>query len=192
MAEEKKTDAGDAEDAPKKGGLLTRLPVIVGGVMVIEAVALFGGMKLFGGGPDASAAAMHAELEGAEHATAADGHGEADGSHATAGDVMVPLAEVRAHNTKSGRQYVFDVTLYAVADADHAEDVKAKAQAYAPMIQDRARTIIGEADPEKLSGAEPGLQTLRRKMAHELDAIFGEGAIKEVLVPRCVPFRIDF
>ena len=46
---------------------------------------------------------------------------------------------------------------------------------------------------EKLGGgSEPGLETLRRQMKHQLDEIIGEGMIEEVLIPRCIPYRQDF
>jgi len=41
-------------------------------------------------------------------------------------------------------------------------------------------------------GSEPGLETLRRQMKHQLDEIIGEGMIEEVLIPRCIPYRQDF
>jgi flagellar basal body-associated protein FliL len=192
MADDPKTKPEDGADGEKKkGGFLTSLPTIIGGVMVIEAAALFGVMKFMGGGPDASAAALQAELHGAEGHAEGDGHG---GDAAASGEdrVIVPIADVRAHNTRSGRQYLFDVTFFAFTDAAQSEEVKAKIEAYQPLIQDRARMLIGEADPDKLSGDDPGLSSLRRKMLHELEQILGEGAVSEVIVPSCVPFRIDF
>ncbi|MGH7214988.1 MAG: hypothetical protein ACREIT_09525, partial [Tepidisphaeraceae bacterium] len=61
------------------------------------------------------------------------------------------------------------------------------------LIRDRIRTIIAQADPEKLGGgSEPGLETLRRQVKYQLDEIVGEGMVDEVLVPRCIPFRADY
>ena len=61
------------------------------------------------------------------------------------------------------------------------------------MIKERVRTIIAQADPEKLVGAsEPGLETLRRQVKYQLDMFVGDGLIDEVLVPRCIPIRTDF
>ena len=61
------------------------------------------------------------------------------------------------------------------------------------MIKDRVRTIIAQNDPEKLGGgSEPGLETLRRQVKHQLDGIIGEGLIDEVLIPKCIPIRSDF
>ena len=58
MAEDKEgskdIDAKDGAEAKKGGGvmgMLTKLPVLVGGVMTVEAVVLFAVLKGFGGGP---------------------------------------------------------------------------------------------------------------------------------------------
>lgn len=202
MADDHKKDKaqtdGDAEGSSKKKGgivgLLMKTPVLVGGAMVLEAAALFIGFKMLGGGPDDSAAALQAELE--HGAVQYDSHGDpipASASHGDlAGETMLSIAEVRAHNTKSGRDYIFDVTFYAMVDKVGAEATQSQIKEFQPLIQDRARTIIADLDPAKLSGSEPGLETLRRKMQHELDQILGEHAVKSVVVPRCVPFRIDF
>jgi hypothetical protein len=43
-----------------------------------------------------------------------------------------------------------------------------------------------------LGGAkEPGLETLRRQVKHQLDDIVGDGMIEEVIVPSCIGFRAD-
>ena len=201
MAEEKH-DAPAAEDggeAPKKGGggilgMLTKTPVLVGGAMAVEAVAVFVGVKLMTGSPE-QALADEVHLEGAAHEVEYDDHGNpilAAPKADIGADVLIDVAELRAHNTKSGRHYLFDVTFYAVVKSEHAEDVKQKIETYKPLIQDRGRTIIGGIDPEKLSGQEPALDTLRRKMRHELEQIVGHDVVKEIVVPRCVPFRIDY
>ena len=195
MADEPKDEQQQHDgEGEKKGGLmalLTKTPVIVALTMIIQG-GVIGGIWFFSGGPADATADVH--LEGAEDAPVEyDDHGNPLPPKADVGsDVLIDIAELRAHNTRSGRHYLFDVTFYAVVHAEHAEDVKAKIETYGPLIQDRGRTIIGGIDPEKLSGKEPGLETLRRKMLHELEAIVGEDAVKEVVVPRCVPFRIDY
>ncbi len=102
---EKKPEAtaGDKKDAGKdghgegahggKGGgigaLLKKTPVMLGGVMVIEAIVLFGGFKMFGGKPKtASGAEITAPAEehgeaSAEGTKTAEGEGHGD-SHADA------------------------------------------------------------------------------------------------------------
>jgi flagellar basal body-associated protein FliL len=80
-----------------------------------------------------------------------------------------------------------------VTTADYEKRVRETIKEREALIKDRIRTIIAQSDPEKLGGgSEPGLETLRRQVKHQLDEIVGEGMIEEVLVPRCIPFRTDF
>jgi flagellar basal body-associated protein FliL len=216
---EKKADAAPAADAhggeaKKKGGigaLLTKLPVLLGGVMVIEAAVLFGAFKMFGGSPALVAGAeLHADPhgehgeddEGEEPAAAAGeagGHGGGEGDKA-AGPVYVAkrkynlsVIEFRAPNKVSGRMFLYDVQIDAQVLGANAAKVKAKLESRKALISDRVRTIIAQSDPEKLNGqAEPGLETLKRQVKVQLEEIVGEGLIDEVLVPRCIPFRADF
>ncbi len=86
--EAKPAEGADAKDGKKKGGigaLLTKLPVLLGGVMVIEAVVLFAGFKMLGGSAK-SADAAQVSLESKEEGAAADGHGDAaaDAGHGDA------------------------------------------------------------------------------------------------------------
>ena len=52
-------------------------------------------------------------------------------------------------------------------------------------IRDQIRTIVASSDP--ISLAEPGLNTLRRKISFKLDETMGKDLIKEVLIPKCTP-----
>src|SRR5688572_26957169 len=100
---EKKADAapaeGDAHGA-KKGGvgaLLTKLPVLLGVVMVIEAAVLFGAFKMLGASPKpAEGAELHAKADGhgdEEDEGAADAHGAAPaaGAHGDAKGAAGPV-----------------------------------------------------------------------------------------------------
>jgi flagellar basal body-associated protein FliL len=191
-AVDKKGEHG-AEPA-RKGGFLTKMPVMLGGVMVIEALVLFVGFRFIAGaGPKAS--------QGAELATSAEGSkvgkGEKD-EGAAAGDdakkcVELQIVDFRAPNKQSGRTFLYDVSIYAVVKAEFADRVKQTITDDEALIKDRIRTIIAQSDPEKLGGgSEPGLETLRRQVKYQLDEIVGEGMVDEVLVPRCIPFRTDY
>ncbi len=201
-AEKKSEAAGAAEkrDAGKtpapaasSGGMLTKTPVLLGGVMIIEAAVLFAGFKFLGSGP--APAAASAELAPDSHG---DGHGgdshSGPASHAGPGKtVEIQVLEFRAPNKLSGRTFLYDVSIYVVASAAHEEAVKKTFESRKALITDRIRTIIAQSDPEKLGGgSEPGLETLRRQVKYQLDEIVGEGMISEVLVPRCIPFRADY
>ena len=186
---EKKPEGGGrpaaaAPAAPEKsGGLLTKLPVLLSGVMVLEAVVLFAGFKLLGGKPQqASAADVVMEAE-----RAAKGGGDKRKT------VEVQVVEFKAPNKSNGRTFLYDVSIYVVTKAEFEQRVRDTFKDKGALIQDRIRTIIAESDPEKLGGgSEPGLETLRRQVKYQLDEIVGDGVIDEVLVPRCIPFRTDY
>lgn len=171
------------------GGLLSKTPVLLGGVMIIEAAVLFAGFKFLGSGP--APAAASADL--APDAHSGDEHGTASGSVDPKKVVELQLLEFRAPNKLGGRTFLYDVSIYVVAKSQHEASVKAIIEARKALITDRIRTIIAQSDPEKLGGgSEPGLETLRRQVKYQLDEIIGEGMIDEVLVPRCIPFRTDY
>jgi flagellar basal body-associated protein FliL len=192
-----KKDAAEASKpaaaaaAPAKsggiGGLLVKTPVLLGAVMVVEAVVLFAGFKFLGGsGPRAVAGA---ELAMEEHKP-----GEPE-SAATATKKTVELAvvEFRAPNKQSGHTFLYDVKIVAVVKSEVSDRVKDTLKDSESLVEDRIRTIIAQLDPEKLGGgSEPGLETLRRQVKYQLDEIVGDGMIDSVLVPRCIPFRTDF
>jgi flagellar basal body-associated protein FliL len=197
MAEkaEKKSEAAPAAAGDKpaaKAGLMSRTPVLLGAVMVLEAAVLFAGFKMLGGGPSSAAGAELTTSEGDE------GHGDAHGGKSgKASDKKKPVEllvlDFKAPNKTSGRTFLYDVAIYVVIKSEHETKVKDTLKEREALIKDRIRTIIAQSDPEKLTGgSEPGLETLRRQVKYQLDLILGEGVIEEVLVPKCIPFRTDF
>ncbi|HSU69150.1 MAG TPA: hypothetical protein VLJ39_19860 [Tepidisphaeraceae bacterium] len=190
MAEkaEKKPEAAAPAEAPAKpaksgGGLFTKLPVLLGGVMVLEAAVLFGGFKLFGSKPQPAAGAVLAEA----------GEGGEKGATAKGKTVEVQVVDTKALNRANGHTFLYDVSIFVVVKSDDEQKVTDTFKSGKALIEDRIRTIIGESDPEKLGGgSEPGLETLRRQVKYQLDRIVGDGMIQEVLVPRCIPFRTDY
>lgn len=194
--------AGGAEkkDAAKGGGLLSKTPVMIGAVMILEAVVLFAGFKFLGGGAPqhAAGADLLAEEAGAHgeagHGGGDDGHGGgASGGGEKKKTVEINVLEFKAMNKQTGRAFLYDVSIFAVTKGEFEEKVKSTIKDNEALIKDRIRTIIAQSDPEKLGGgSEPGLETLRRQVKYQLDEIVGEGVIDEVLVPRCIPFRADY
>lgn len=178
------------------GGLLAKTPVLLGGVMLVEAVVLFAGFKFLGGGakPAGADVVLH-EDEAGEHGAKDDEHGV--GGAAGAGKkkktVEVAVLDFKAQNKLSGRTFIYDVSIYVVTKFHFETQVRDTIKEREALIKDRVRTIIAQNDPEKLGGgSEPGLETLRRQVKHQLDEIIGEGMVDEVLVPRCIPIRTDF
>lgn len=193
---EKKPDAAptDKKDAPKTsaGGLMTRTPVLLGGVMLIEAAVLFAGFKFLGGGP-ASAGASAVLAPDQSGGSASDPNSSGTPTLDRKKLVEVQVLEFRAPNKVNGRTFLYDVSIYLVTNSQHETVVRETIDARKALITDRIRTIIAQSDPEKLGGgSEPGLETLRRQVKYQLDEVVGEGMIEEVLVPRCIPFRTDY
>lgn len=174
---------GDAK--PKaKGGLLTKLPVLLGGVMLIEGAVLFAGFKMFGAKPASADAA----------ALATDGTGAAGdkGTGKKGKTVELPVGDYKALNRANGRTFLYDISIYVAVKADNQQKVTDAFNDAKALIEDRIRTIIAESDPDKLGGgSEPGLETLRRQIKYQLDRVVGDGIVDEVLIPRCIPFRTD-
>jgi len=188
---------GEEAKKPAGGGFFTKMPVLLGGVMVLEAVLLFAGFKMFGGSPKAAAGAELTKEEG--HGGEGGGHGEhGEGGGGGAVDTKTP-AEIsvvdgfRSPNKVSGHTYFYDVSIVVrTKPGEVAEKVKKAIDSHGSLIKDRLRTIIAQSDPEKLGGgSEPGLETFRRQVKFQLDEIVGDGLIDEVLVPKCI-FRSDY
>lgn len=178
--------AKGGEKESKGGGLLSKTPVLLGGVMLIEAVVLFAGFKVLGGHAQAAPGAeLTGEVKTDEH-----------GKPIKASDkktVEVPVMEAKALNRTNGRTFLYDVSIFVVTKSENEQRVKDTFKDNKALIEDRIATIIAESDPDKLGGgSEPGLETLRRQVKYQLDRIAGEGVIEEVLVPRCIPFRTDY
>jgi flagellar basal body-associated protein FliL len=187
---EKKDAAGEAATAGKKNAtsLLAKTPVLLGGVMLIEAAVLFAGFKVFGGGAPKSASG--AEL--AEHDPHGDGHGEGKAADKKKIVELHVVDDFRALNKANGHTYFFDVSIVVLSKTESADKIKQTIEDRGALIRDRIRTIIAQSDPEKLvGGAEPGLETFRRQVKYQLDEIIGDGMIEEVLVPKCI-FRAEY
>jgi len=196
QAEEKKPAAGKGEAKGKgAGGLLAKTPVVIGAVMLVEAVVLFAGFKFLGGGPRNAGAEVTLDKDATAAGAAGDkgDHKGADAGKDHKDTVEVPVVDIRAPNKQSGRTFLYDVSIFAVTKADAQDKVKDLISSRDALIKDRVRTIIAEMDPDKLGGgSEPGLETLRRQVKFQLDDILGDGLVIEVLVPRCMPFRTDY
>jgi flagellar basal body-associated protein FliL len=175
--------------AASKVAFLTKTPVLLGGVMLVEAIVLFAGFKFITGGPkNANAADLTTPVKKAEGA-----EGEKSASVDTTGSIELPLLESRFPNKRSGKTFLYDVKIVLSVKKESADKVKSTIGEHDALIQDRVRTIIAESDPDKLGGgAEPGLETLRRQVKYQLDEIVGDGLIDDVLIPQCIPFPADY
>jgi flagellar basal body-associated protein FliL len=167
--------------------------MLLGAVMVLEAIVLFAGFKLLGGGPQHAAGAELSTNDDGEGNTHGKGEGKGKGGEHKAKSVELNVLDFKAPNKVNGRTLLYDVSIFLVCKSEYEKQVKETLKEREALIKDRVRTIIAQSDPEKLvGGSEPGLETLRRQVKYQLDTIVGEGMIEEVLVPKCIPFRTDF
>jgi flagellar basal body-associated protein FliL len=181
-----------AEKIAKGGGgaaaLLAQTPILLGGVMLIEAVVLFAGFKFVAGGAPKTASGADL-VEGSGSSKDKVGPTTRDDGQ----PVEIQLVDFKALNKLSGHSFLYDVSIYVTTKPEFSDRVNEEIKEHDALIKDRVRTIIAELDPEKLGGgSEPGLETLRRQVKFQLDETFGDGLIDEVLVPRCIPFRTDY
>jgi flagellar basal body-associated protein FliL len=182
-----KTDAAPEGGKGGIGALLTKTPVLIGGVMLLEAIVLFGGFKFVFGNPKSANADLVNEVKkDAEGDKATDAADKDKSMELTVLDAKFP-------NRVSGRTFLYDVSIAVEVKSEFSDKVKKGIADHDALIQDRVRTIIAQLDPEKLGGgSEPGLETLRRQVKYQLDEIIGDGMIDEVLVPKCLSFRTDY
>lgn len=184
-SEKAKGEAGEADGKQKKAPIWTKTPVLIAGVMVIEAAALFAVFKLLGAGSAKATSAEVALATGPDHAQ--------PGATPAASMTEIPMLSERFPNVMSGRRFLYDVAIVALVKSENKAAVEDLFRTRESMIKDRVRTIIAQSEPSKLGGGdEPGLETLRRQIKHQLTEIAGrEGLIEEILIPRCIPFRVD-
>ena len=160
----------DRVEAPRRKGRL--VPVLmVTALMAAEGVGVYLLAKAIGPGPE-PALAGGVDAAGLE---AGD-----SGAHELA---EVELAECRPTNLISGRLISLDVRVSALvssADLERAEQLSKNNRA---RLEDSVNTVIRGAELRHFG--EPRLDTIRRRLKHELDRIFGDDElIKEVLIPR--------
>ncbi|MCY2955385.1 MAG: hypothetical protein NTU53_25945 [Planctomycetota bacterium] len=171
------------------GGLMKSTPALLGVVMILEAVVLFAGFKYMNMGP---ASAKGAELGNADGKAAKAGGNGGSAKINSKKLVELKVVDFKAPNKHNGRGYLYDVSIYAATKSEFKEKVETAITERDALIKDRIRTIIAQCDPEKLGGAEPELVTLRRQIKSQLEEILGEGMVEEVLVPRCIQYRMDY
>jgi flagellar basal body-associated protein FliL len=174
----------EAAPAPKKKGRLMPM-VVVGGLMTAEGAGVFFVTKAFFGAQPAAAT-------GAEH-EATPAHGE-DGGHGDHGDkpaahgagtsaqAEIELTDCKPSNRVSGKLITLRIRVSALVASAETERAKQLAEANKARINDRVNVVIRSADPKELN--EPGLETIKRRLKHELAKVLGdEKLIQEILIP---------
>jgi len=108
----------------------------------------------------------------------------AEGEDASPKDelVEIDIADCKPSNKMSGKLILFQMRTSALIAGTDQENVAALLESKGERIRDRINFVIRSADPKHLN--EPGLETIKRRIKHELDDLLGdERLIKEVLIP---------
>lgn len=173
MADEEEVpqESGDAKS--KKSMMVL---VMIGGLMLAEGAGVFVLARMTTSAPSPAEAAMGlAEDE------------QADVIQST----EVEVADLNAYNSKTGRVFVYHMTVSASIDTDDLPAVKTFLEERKNAISDHLNRIIRSAEPDHLD--ETGLETIRRQIKFELDKLIGdETMIKEIFIPYVMKSRADF
>ena len=155
---------------PAQGKKSNLMPVvIVALLMVVEGVGIFFLAKTLSPAP---AGALAAEM-----GDKADG---TDGANQEA-FAEIELAECRPSNMMSGKLIVFHTRVSALVAIDDQERAETLIRARRARLEEGVNTIIRSAELNHLS--EPGLETIKRRLKHRCDEIFGDkDLVKEVII----------
>jgi flagellar basal body-associated protein FliL len=179
MADDKKKapEGGEApaEDAAPKKKSPMKLAVIVGGVMVLEAVALFMILGATSGKPQGANAA---ELTG--HDAAAEER-----------TVEVPLLEEEFQTMQGSQIWIWDTNVVLQVKKKNEAYVTQQLEERAAEISEAVAQMFRRASPNQLR--EPGMDTLNRQITAYLSKMFGKDAegherLEKVLIPKCRGF----
>ena len=181
--------AAETSAGGRKGGRLM-LFGLVGGLMLVEGVAIFFATR-FLGGPSPAMGSLDS------HAAPTGGEGGAEGEHgghasepARSGAKEIVIAEVRAMSDRSGQNIVYDAKVCARVDGSRSDKVQKVLEEKKATVEDRLTRVIRSADPQYFK--EPGFETLRRQIKHELDGLVGDPqAVTEVLLPSLMWYNAD-
>lgn len=177
MADEKNNQApegGEAAAAPKKKSPV-KLAAIVGGVMVLEAVAMF---MVLGATSSKPQGANAAELQG--HDTSAEER-----------TVEVPLLEEEFQTMQGTQIWIWDTSMVLQVKKRNEAYVTAQLEERDAEIHEAVAQMFRRATPNQLR--EPGMETLNRQVTAFLDKLLGKDAegherLEKLLIPKCRGF----
>lgn len=161
-------------EAPAKKGKAGTF-AIFGGVMLIEGVAIFAAMKMFGHEPDPTV--------GMETLAPTTKPWEES--------LELPVASVRVPNCNGSRTLLYSVKVAARVHSKEKDEVREFLEMRKSTIEDIISRVIRSAEEKHL--AEPGLETLKRQVRFELSTLIGdEHKIEQILIPECMPIPAGF
>lgn len=165
-----------AEQAPKKKKGLP-VPLIVGALMAVEGVAVFGVVKMMSAPKKTEAADLAGAHTAAEQAL-----------------VEVPLVDDRFQNMQTGRVWLWDVEIALKVSAKHEDHVAFVLAARQAEIKEGVSMLFRRASHAQLK--EPGLETLNRQITSYIQEVMGTDAeghpyVERVMIPKCKGMQVD-
>jgi hypothetical protein len=165
------------QQQPERKTRALRTFAILGAVLVIEAVAI-SAVFLIVGGPETVTGDPIVKDETAEMES----------------PVELLVTQGKFQNTRTGRAYLYDTTVFIVVKKKHHKEVAATIEKMQAQINTDVAKLFRKAEPSQL--LEPELSTLTRQIRSALDGRLGRGEenesiLLEVLIPECQRFRSD-
>jgi flagellar basal body-associated protein FliL len=165
-------EAAPAEAAPKKSGKM-KMIAVAATVLLLEGGTV-GLTMIMAGGPKRVVADVPTPAK----------------AEVVEKDVEVEIIKDKLPNNLRGHLFLYDLQVVAKVDEKNKVKVTELFAERKAEISDRIRTIIASSDPKSLE--EPGLETLRRQIGYQLEQDLGKSLLKELLIPKCTPFRAEF
>ncbi len=172
MADQKPTPApaagAEEKAAPKQKKSLATIGLVVG-VMLVEGVAIFGVMKIFGSDADPTLGM------GMDQAT----------TNPWEEFQEIEVARLRVENTNGTRTTLYNVRFVVTVHTTKAADFKLVLEQRKFTIEDALSRVVQEASEREMS--EPGKETLKEKVRFELGKILRDTEIiEDVLIPELI------
>jgi flagellar basal body-associated protein FliL len=164
--------AAPAGEAPKKKPLMKM--IVMGAVVLALEGGTVGLTMMMAGGPKRVIAEPPATAP----------------AHVEEKDVEIKLVDGKFPNNIGGRLSLVDLQVVATTPAKNKQKFTEAFTEREAQVRDRIRTIVASSDPKAL--AEPGLETLRRQIAYQLEQDLGKDMVKEVFIPQCTSRRVEY
>ena len=169
--EDNKNQSGEKTKGGKK------LPLVIAGVMILEALVVVGAIKVLGGGPSAAQAELHGEELAGEQAP-----------------VEILLVNDAFQNMQTGRVWEWRVEIFLRVRQKNTAEVKRIQERDQATIKEGIALIFRRAHDRHLR--EPGLETIQRQVTTYVNEIFGTDPdgiprVDRVIISECKGFPAD-
>lgn len=167
MADE--ANEADAGASPGKSGSMKAV-VIIGIIMLVEGVGVYGLTRLMAPPPPAADASEDEDDAISDELFERDEYRE------------IELSSCRPTNRNGAKTLTVSISVTALVREVDLEGMQKLVENMQGRIDDRVNFVVRSVDQRHLN--EAGLEVIKRQLKHELDGIFGdEDLIVELLIP---------